>query len=78
MILTRVRNSIVPEHLPIFESRMKAEYESYFWYKALQSLKKFSFLENNFKKMLENQIKYKLRHTINTNFYQTKNKLNDF
>ena len=57
---------------------MRARDEKYFWNKALQSLKKFSFLENNFKKMLEKQINYKLRHTINTNFYSIKKKLNDF
>ena len=78
LILARVRNSMLPDWLPFFESRMRAKDEKYFWNKTLQSLKKFSFLENNFKKMLEKQINYKLRHTINTNFYSIKKKLNDF
>ena len=78
LILARVRNSMLPDWLPFFESRMGAKDEKYFWHKTLQSLKKFSFLENNFKKMLEKQINYKLRHTINTNFYPIKKKLNDF
>ena len=78
LILARVRNSMIPVKLPFFESRMRVRDEKYFWNKALQSLKKFSFLENNFKKMLEKQINYKLRHTINTDFYSIKKKLNDF
>ncbi len=78
LILARVRNSMLPDWLPFFESRMRVRDEKYFWNKTLQSLKKFSFLENNFKKMLEKQINYKLRHTINTDFYSIKKKLNDF
>ena len=79
LILAKVKTAIGPEqHSPFFEARMRSVDEKYFWYKSLQSLKKFNFLENNFKKMFEKQLKYKLRHTINTDFYSIKKKLNDF
>ena len=51
----------------------------FFWKRALKKVKMFKFSKDLFYSMLQKQIKYNLRHTINFNFTKlSKKKYNDF
>jgi hypothetical protein len=79
LILTRIRNTIIPEPQPIFEARMRIKDESLYWGEAYKKLKLFNFLKDDFKIMLGKQILHKSRHTLNTKHIKFKNKIfNDF
>ena len=46
-----------------------------FWYQSKQSLKKFNLNKNQFRKMFEKQLHFKLRHTVNFDLFYIKNKI---
>ena len=53
--------------------------ENDFWYQINQNLKKFNLNNDKFKKSFNNQIKLKLRHTVNLDLCSIKNRiLNDY
>ena len=77
--LARIKNSFIPDHLPIYEARMRPADEELFWKKTIMNCKKFNFFNNDFEKMFKNQIEYNARHTVNNNYYSVyKKKINDF
>ena len=53
--------------------------EEKFWNECYKNIKIFNFQNDIFFKMLQKQIKYNLRHTVNfNNFKISKKKFNDF
>ncbi len=73
LIFARVKNTFIPEHLPIFEARMRKEDESLYWVYALKRLKNFNFLKNDFQTMFKYQIRNSLRHTLDLKILHKKN-----
>ncbi len=65
LILARVKNTLIPEHLPIFEARMRPEDESLYWFNVTKKLKSFNFIKNDFQGMFQNQLRNNLKHTLN-------------
>jgi hypothetical protein len=53
--------------------------ENDFWYQMNQNLKKFNPNNDKFRKFFKNQIKLKLRHTVNLDICSIKNRIfNDY
>jgi len=78
-ILSLTYSNFLPDNLPQFESRMNLKYEEDFWSRLIKKNNKFNFENDPFKKMFENQILLKNRHTINFNKFRTKSKkINDY
>jgi len=73
-ILIKSESSLIPEYIPSRKIN-----ENFFWKRALKKVKMFKFSKDLFYSMLQKQIKYNLRHTINFNFTKlSKKKYNDF
>ena len=73
-ILIKTESSLIPEYIPSRKIN-----ENFFWKRALKKVKMFKFSKDLFYSMLQKQIKYNLRHTINFNFTKlSKKKYNDF
>jgi hypothetical protein len=64
LIFARVKNKLIPEHLPMFEARMRIKDESLYWSYTTKKLQKFDFIKNDFQKMFRYQLKHNLRHTL--------------
>jgi hypothetical protein len=76
--LAKVNNTFLPEHLPIFEARMREEDEKIFWSRSIKTCRDFNYFSNELNKMLMNQIDYNARHTVNNDFFKVyKKKIND-
>ena len=73
-ILIRNESSLIPEYIP---SRKMDE--NLFWKHAIKKVKLFKFSNDLFYSMLQKQIKYNLRHTINFNILKlSQKKYDDF
>jgi hypothetical protein len=73
-----IRNILLKNKLSIMPPNRKIN-ENDFWYQINQNLKKFNLNNDKFKKSFNNQIKLKLRHTVNLDLCSIKNRiLNDY
>ena len=74
LLVYKSESSLIPEYIPSRKIN-----ENFFWKRALKKVKMFKFSKDLFYSMLQKQIKYNLRHTINFNFTKlSKKKYNDF
>ena len=77
MIFGKVRMSLIPYFIPIFENRMQTKNENIFWDHAIKYLKTFDFKKDKFGRMFKDQLILKYRHTVQSNL-KKKLELNDF
>jgi hypothetical protein len=76
-----IRNILLKNKLSVMlpTKTYKKINENDFWYQINQNLKKFNFNNDKFKKFFKNQIKLKLRHTVNLDLCSINKKiLNDY
>ena len=72
--LVKTKATFLPDHMPIFESRMESIDEDEYWKQSIVKLKKFNLINDPFKIMFEKQIQLELRHTIDHSIFSIKNK----
>ena len=77
MIFGKVRMSLIPYFIPIFENRMQTKNENIFWDHVIKYLKTFDFKKDKFGRMFKDQLILKYRHTVQSNL-KKKFELNDF